>query len=206
MRVLVIDSDRWRELGIAKALSSGGGVEPVMASEVGERTLTRRNPAVVMLEHGEAITGQKHSLRSVRRKFPDSRIIIHGNETDPDAVAGILADGADGYFQLRLGPEILMKAIRVVARGEIWSPQRVIGSLVRRARDGIAGETNELTPDEKLLITLVHEGLTSKEIGTRMGLAEVTVKVRLGRLYRRFGVRSRAQLVGYVMSHRLLQR
>ena len=58
-------------------------------------------------------------------------------------------------------------------------------------RDG----NTDLSGDELMMLRFLQEGLSNKEIGVRLGIAEVTVKARFGRLYRRFGVTSRLQLL-----------
>ena len=73
-----------------------------------------------------------------------------------------------------------MMAQRVVERAE-QAPKSV--------------NVNEFSPDDLLLLGYLHDGLSNKEIASRIHVAEVTVKARLGRLYRRFGVNTRLQLL-----------
>ena len=56
-------------------------------------------------------------------------------------------------------------------------------------------DVNEFSADDLLVLRYLHEGLSNKEIAARLHVAEVTVKARLGRLYRRFGVNTRLQLL-----------
>jgi DNA-binding NarL/FixJ family response regulator len=56
-------------------------------------------------------------------------------------------------------------------------------------------DVGEFSPDDLLVLRFLHEGLSNKEIASKLHVAEVTVKARLGRLYRRFGVNTRLQLL-----------
>jgi DNA-binding NarL/FixJ family response regulator len=207
MRVLVVEPDRWRELGITKALEGASDVTAISASELGDRTWTGFDtPAVVLLAERAARTDPKRSLARLRSKFPTAKVIIHGDTAEPAEIADFLSEGADGYFTLSLGEEKLLKAIRVVAKGVVWTPEQSIASLVQKSRTATSRGGSNLSAGETHLLTMLDEGLTNKEMAARMGVAEVTIKARLATLYRRFGLRTRVQLLSYAIRHRLLHR
>lgn len=52
-----------------------------------------------------------------------------------------------------------------------------------------------MSPDDLMLLRYLHDGLANKEIAVRLHIAEVTVKARLGRLYKKFSVNTRLQLL-----------
>lgn len=207
MRVLVVEPDRWRELGLTKALEGASDVTPISASEMGDRTWSGvETPAVVLLAERAARTDPKRSLARLRSKFPTAKVLIHGDAVEPAEIADFLSEGADGYFVMSLGEEKLLKAIRVVARGSVWTPEQSIASLVQKSRTATSRGLGNLSPGEQQLLSMLDEGLTNKEMASRMGVAEVTIKARLASLYRRFGLRTRVQLLSYSIRHRLLHR
>lgn len=61
-------------------------------------------------------------------------------------------------------------------------------------------QADEIGADDRTLLELLNEGLSNKEIGQRLGLAEPTVKARFNRLYKRFGVATRLQLLSTAIS------
>ena len=104
-----------------------------------------------------------------------------------------------------LGEEKLVKAIRVVSRGAVWVPGAAVASMAEQLRSGSAG-ASELSGSEKALLRMLDQGLSNKEMATQLGVAEITVKTRLARLYRRFGVRTRVQLLSFAVKNGLIPR
>ena len=207
MRVLVLDTDQWREQGIARVLDREPGITPILDRDLGDLTLSKSFAAVVLMSEATMRSDARRSLRAIRQKLPKARILVHGELNDPAAIAELLAQGADGYFALSLGEEKLIKAIRVVAKGSVWLPEDAVTSVVERLRSNApASSAATLDADAYALLRMLEEGLSNKEMAARMNVAEVTVKARLSRLYRRFGVQTRTQLLSVGMRHGFLAR
>ncbi|MHB0972503.1 MAG: response regulator transcription factor [Thermoanaerobaculia bacterium] len=205
MRVLLLDSERWRDLGIARALDRAQGINPIIERELGDQTWSKSGADVVLVSESSVRTDLRRSLPAIRRKFPRARILVHGDECDPSTIARLVAQGADGYFSLSLGEEKLVKAIRDVARGSVWVPGAAVTSMVKALRHG-SGLTAQLTDVESTLLRMLDQGLSNKEMAAQTGVAEITVKTRLARLYRRFGVNTRVQLLSYAVRNGLIPR
>jgi two-component system response regulator DevR len=203
MRVLVLDCDRWRELGIARVLDRAPGLTPVLERDLGDQTWSKSLATVILVSEDAARHDARRSLRAIRRKFPHAKILVHGQLDDPAAMADFVAQGADGYFVLALGEEKLVKAIAVVARGSVWLPEKAVTTMAEQLRSG--SETPALTPSDKALLRMLGEGLSNKEMAAELGIAEITAKTRLARLYRRFGVNTRVQLLSYAIRHGLIR-
>ena len=104
--------------------------------------------------------------------------------------------GASGIF-LKQGPLVtLAQAIRLVAGGAVWVDQDIIRDMAEHvaAQDTRVGPPR-LTEREQQVLQGILEGLANKEIGARLGLSESAVKASLQQLFRKTGVRTRAQLV-----------
>ena len=114
--------------------------------------------------------------------------------------ADALAAGAHGYFALSSDPQLLRAAVEAVSSGRVWAPREVVPFLTQ-----VRDETDQLDPHLLEVLRLLHEGLSNKEIGNRLGLAESTVKGRMNRLYRRFGVTTRLQLLTTALRTRILK-
>ena len=205
MRVLVLDTDPWRGMGIARVLDRAHDMTAVLEKDLGDQTLSKSLASVVLISEGLTQADARRSLQAIRRKFPAARILVHGDQSDPSAIARIVADGADGYFALSLGEEKLLKAIRVLARGCVWLPEQAVGRVVHELHNGRAkAAASPLTAQELELLKMLEAGLSNKEMAQRLGMAEVTIKAHLGRLYRRCGVKTRVQLLAHAMRNRLL--
>jgi DNA-binding NarL/FixJ family response regulator len=98
-----------------------------------------------------------------------------------------------------------VKAIRDVAHGSVWIPGAAVTSMVKALRHG-TGATSQLNDVEATLLRMLDQGLSNKEMAAQTGVAEITVKTRLARLYRRFGVNTRVQLLSYAVRNGLIPR
>jgi DNA-binding NarL/FixJ family response regulator len=90
-----------------------------------------------------------------------------------------------------------VEAIHKVARGEMWLDSRAVQSLVAGAstRTSEQDEGQSLTSRESLVLRAVFEGLSNKEIASRLQISESSVKAVLQQLFDKTGVRTRSQLV-----------
>jgi DNA-binding NarL/FixJ family response regulator len=95
-------------------------------------------------------------------------------------------------------PSEFARAIRVVSQGSVWAQRRVLSMFIelaitrpKRMRPGVS---NALTDREKEVLTLLISGLSNKEIGAPLGLAEHTVKTHIAKMMRKVGVHNRIEL------------
>ena len=204
MRVLVLDHDCWREQGIARVLDSAPDVSVVLERDLGEQTWSKSMATIILVSDQSVKQDPRSSVERLRAKFPTARILVHGEDKDAAAIADLIARGADGYFALSLGEEKLLKALRVLARGAMWAPEEAMLSIVQQLRTGATPQNEQLTAADRALLDMLHEGLSNKEMAARLGLAEITVKTRLARLYRRYGVKTRVQLLAFAVKNRLV--
>ena len=115
----------------------------------------------------------------------------------------MLAVGARGYFLMSSPANYLYKAFEVIREGRIWAPREAVALLANGSK---AEETSEpaVAFDERSVLHLLYEGLSNKEIANRFGLAEVTIKARMSRLYRKYGVKTRVQLLAAAVKRGLV--
>ena len=137
-------------------------------------------------------------------------IILTTFETD-EYVYQALRAGASGFLVKDCEPEDLIRAVRVVARGEaLLSPsvtRRLIDTLAARggalpgggggpaARSLPGHELSRLTEREREILCLVAEGLSNDEIAGRLYLSPLTTKTHVSRILAKLDARDRAQLV-----------
>ena len=141
-------------------------------------------------EHGDQF------ISAARRAAFTGRILMvtAGMSAAESSIA--LKLGASGIFLKHNSPTSLAQAIRLVASGEMWVDQRVIQMLA----DGVPLREDQnirklLTEREQLVLQGLFEGLTNKEIATRLGVSESAVKATLQQLFQKTHVRTRSQLV-----------
>ena len=181
--------------GLALAGEVGTGEEAVEAC----RTLT---PDVVVLDL--SLPGRLQGLdvaRTVRAEGTAARILVLTGRTDEQALFDAIRAGADGYLEKTAGVRFIADALHRVGRGErvfTVEQERVavteLGRMARQARES-SGMRANLTDREFQILELLSQGLTVKQVASRIGLSPRTVETHIAKLYRKLGVRNRVQAV-----------
>ena len=142
--------------------------------------------------------------REIRSRLPDVRCIILTSYDDNDAVLAAVMAGASGYLMKEIRGSNLVGAIRDVAAGRSLLDPRVTGQLLERIRSGKENETDgpQLSEREQEILDLVADGLTNKQIGERLFLAEKTVKNYVSQLLAKLGMQRRTQIAVYAAEHK----
>ena len=206
MRVLLLKSEHWRDMGLARALDHAPGIVPVLEQDLGDQTWSKSFATVILVSEGAVRSDAARSLPAIRRKFPKAKVLVHGEQHDASAIATLLAEGADGYFALSLGEEKLVNAVRTIAHGKIWMPREVMAPIISQLRSAGRSGDGSISADENKLLRMLGDGLSNKEMATELCVAEITVKTRLARLCRKLGVRTRLQLLSFAVRNGLLPR
>ncbi|MGA3190189.1 MAG: response regulator transcription factor [Bryobacteraceae bacterium] len=125
------------------------------------------------------------------------RVLMVTAGITPSESVQILNDGASGLFLKHSSPALLAEAIRRVHGGETWVDQRCLRDIVHVASqpEGRRPPSKDFTERERAVLRGVFEGLSNKEIGTRLEISESSVKAALQQLFHKTGVRTRSQLV-----------
>jgi len=161
-------------------------------------------PDVVVVSHSLTIDYQISILRDLTRLFPDAQLLVEGYDEALDAIANILRAGAKGYFLLSSEPASLLKALTIVHKGRIWAPREAV-ALMNNAPSEVSGaESGLLTRQARVILNLLQQGLSNKDIARSLGVSEVTVKSHLTKLYRKCGVHTRLELLAYAIDHHLI--
>jgi DNA-binding NarL/FixJ family response regulator len=172
-------------------------------AENGEAALTAfaaHQPDVVLMDvRMPGMDGVEATWR-LRERWPQARVIILTTFDDDEYVFEGLRAGAKGYLLKDVSGADLADAIRTVAKGgaliEPSVAQKVLTEFARLAppaRTSDAGLPEPLSAREREVLRLLTEGLSNREIGTRLSLAEGTVKNYVTNILQKMGVRDRTQ-------------
>jgi len=158
--------------------------------------LARTPVDVILLDYDLGVEQGGQFISAARHAGFTGRILMvtAGMSAAESSIA--LKLGASGIFLKHNSPTSLAQAIRLVASGEMWVDQRVIQMLA----DGVPLREEQnirklLTEREQQVLQGLFEGLTNKEIATRLGVSESAVKATLQQLFQKTHVRTRSQLV-----------
>jgi two-component system response regulator DevR len=141
--------------------------------------------------------------RDVRSADPSIACLILTSYDDDDALFAAIMAGAAGYVLKQVHGTDLVDAIRRVAAGQSLLDPAVTTRVLERLREGPRRDPRlaSLTDQERRVLDLVAEGLTNRQIGTRLGLAEKTVKNYVSSLLAKLGLASRTQAAIYATRH-----
>jgi len=138
------------------------------------------------------------SLETIRRARHDIKSIVIGPEGNDELVLRAITAGARGYLDQKASPETVRKAIEVVTEGSTWAPRRLVSKLIDRligAVDTIpAVDAPQLTDREQQVLELIMKAHSNREIASKLGIEERTVRAHLARLMRKAGVDNRIKL------------
>lgn len=217
VRVLLLEPDQWRFRAMASVLEESGRIA-VIGERDSSNLLTIEEPPqgvcwdVAVVAHRLITEYGLSVVAHLKAMISDTFVLVHGDRESLEATAQLMAAGASGFFDMSEPAGYLANAVILISQGKLWGPreavalmaQRVIERAQRQAEPETTTTGEGLSADDKALLQFLNEGLSNKEIGSRLGIAEVTVKARFGRLYRRFGVTTRLQLLTSAMRRGLL--
>ncbi|MET9326204.1 response regulator transcription factor [Tsukamurella sp. NPDC003166] len=197
--VFLVDDHEIVRRGLADLLATDG-THTVVGEASTVREALARIPAVrpdvavvdVRLPDGSGID----LIRTVRDHLPGLPCLVLTSYSDDDALLDAITAGAQGYVLKQIRGTELVSAIRTVASGgsllDSASTARVL-QRIRRAGEPSSAIPAGLTGQEEAVLALLAEGLTNRQIGERMFLAEKTIRNHVTGILAKLGVENRVQ-------------
>jgi DNA-binding NarL/FixJ family response regulator len=139
------------------------------------------------------------ATRQIMRTRPQTVIVVLTSFSDEPRVQEALRAGAVGYLLKDTDPRDLLSAVRSAASGNAPLDPRVTRALLPSFEPDAPGDG--LSVRELDVLRLVAQGLANKQIGTRLGISERTVKAHLGRVFREIGVADRTSAALWAREH-----
>jgi DNA-binding NarL/FixJ family response regulator len=198
IRVFLVDDHELVRRGITALLNAEPDIEVVgeagtAAQARGRIRATSPDIAVldVRLPDGSGID----VCRDVRSDNPDVKCLILTGYDDDEAVYAAVLAGASGYVIKDVQGSGLLDSLRKVAAGRSLIDPSLSQRVVERIKESHTSDPRleSLTDREREILPLIAEGLTNREIGARLALAEKTVKNYISGLLSKLGVQRRTQ-------------
>jgi DNA-binding NarL/FixJ family response regulator len=158
-------------------------------------------PDLVLMDVGLQGLNGIEATRQITHDAPDIGVVILTMYEDEDTVTRALAAGARGFVPKTASREDLIDAIRVVAGGDAFVHRSVLRPFLHRVAP-LADQTvdaERLTDREQEVLTLLAEGMPTKEIAAALFVGDETVKTHLARIYQKLGVSDRVQAVAFAI-------
>jgi DNA-binding NarL/FixJ family response regulator len=201
IRVLLADDHGLVRAGLTSLLATADDIEVVGEAADGVQALNlvaSTQPDVVLMDLSMPVLDGVAATRALRRDHPDTHVVVLSSFSDQDRVREAIAAGATGYVLKDCTPDVLLAAIRSAALGHAPLDPRVAMALLPGAATTAA---EQLSDRELQVLRLAAKGLANKQIGRALGIAERTVKVHLGNIYRRIGVTDRTSAAMWARDH-----
>jgi two-component system, NarL family, response regulator DevR len=205
VRVFLLAENRLLLDVFARLLSRKSDIHVVGAAAIGPSALLQMvaaNPAVILCDSLATAVSIDGLLAEIKRNLPNASVLMFGMDPDPEKFLIAVQHGAAGYVLKDASAADVCNAIRAVGHGEAVCPPSLcrflFDHLAKSAtwQPGVQVRKNlGLTRREQQIVQLVSEGLTNKEIASRLFLSEQTVKNHLRHMLRKVGATDRLEAI-----------
>jgi DNA-binding NarL/FixJ family response regulator len=205
--IVLIDDNRLLREGLAALIHSQPGFKVLTASADVDEALQKAReakPDVVLLDFGLEDHDSLTLTSTVHAEVPTARVIVMGLLPAQEDVANYVRAGASGFIMKDASFDEFVETIRAVAAGAEVLPQALTNTLFSQiARNAVGGsnsrvlEAVRLTSRERQVIDLLGEGLSNKEIATRLHIAVHTVKSHVHNILEKLALRSRLEVAAF---------
>ena len=208
IRVLVIDDFPLVREGLAAALKSDPGIDVVGQADngrVGLELAHELRPDVIITDMRMPEYGGMMLLERLAAELPEIRTLVVTASEKAETLLDAVAAGASGYLTKQTGRQELCQAVITVAGGGSIITPMLAGHLLREYSQASKGEAPTaralLGSREHEILRLVAQGLTDKEIGTKLYISPRTVQNHLTRVREKTGLRRRSELTRWAVEH-----
>src|SRR5437868_3399142 len=197
-RVLLVDDNEVVRRSVAAILDIEDDIEVIGEAGTAESAIARipaLKPDVAVLDVRLPDGNGVDVCREVRSKLPGLACLMLTSYADDDALFDAVMAGASGYVLKQIHGSDLVGAVRTVASGQSLLDPQTTGAMLQRLRDQAAKRDPlaALSEQEKHILELIGEGMTNRQIGERLFLAEKTVKNYVSNLLGKLSMQRRTQ-------------
>jgi len=198
IQLLLVDDHQMFREGLARSLEKESDFKIVgqcASATEALAVLTKSGANIVLLDVDLGSERALDFVQAARRRGFEGRIlIVTAGMSDQEAVQLVQA-GVAGILHKHHSTGALCQTIRQVAAGEVSLEKAYLGPLFRSVDRSRTPERPRLTERDKTVLRFIFQGLTNREIATRLEISEGAVKASLRQVFGKLSVRTRAQLV-----------
>ncbi|GAA0965867.1 response regulator transcription factor [Actinocorallia libanotica] len=202
IRVFLLDDHEVVRKGVAALLEAEGDIEIVGEASSAAQALARipaSAPDVAVLDVRLPDGDGVGVCREIRAQLPQVACLMLTSFSDEEALFDAVMAGASGYVLKQIHGSDLVGAVRTVASGQSLLDPRSTSQMLQRLRERESRKDPlaALSDQERQILELIGEGLTNRQIGERMFLAEKTVKNYVSNLFAKLDMRRRTQAAAF---------
>ena len=197
-RVFLVDDHEIVRRGIAELLNAEPDIEVVGEAATAAQARSRiaaTRPDVALLDVRLPDGNGIDVCRDIRSDYPDVRCLILTGYDDDEAISAAVVAGAAGYVLKDVRGSGLVSSLRLVAAGKSLLNPNLARRVVRKMEDDNANDPRlgSLSARERQVLALIADGMTNRQIGVELALAEKTVKNYVSGLLGKLGLQRRTQ-------------
>lgn len=211
IRILLADDHALLRSGVAALLNAEPDLTVVGQAATGEEAVLSADflkPHVVVMDIDMPGIGGLEATRQIVALGHGTRILVVTQHDEASFLLPVVEAGGNGYVRKRDTEEDLVRAIRLVARGEVFLYPNATKLLLDGYRKELtrepAGPVDELSERERDVLVLTAEGYSSKAAAKRLGVSPKTVDTYRSRIVQKLGFTSRTDLVQFALRAGLL--
>lgn len=198
IRVVIADDHPVVRSGIRDMLTTADGITVVGEAEDGAEALRlvgKEHPDVLLLDVEMPERSGVEVAQVLQAESSPTRLLALSSYDDQEYVQGLLKNGASGYLTKENAPELIIEAVRAVARGEVrWFVQPSPSQP----------DSPDLTPREEEILQVMARGLSNDEIAEELHLAESTIRKHATHIYRKLGVDSAREAIAWAWQNGIM--
>jgi len=209
-RIIIVDDHEVVRLGLRSLLDQYPHYEVVAEASNAKESISMVDtfePDIVLMDIRLPGKSGIEACEEIKEKHPEIRVIMLTSYAEDEMLFSAIKAGASGYVLKQIDSEGLVKSLDAVARGEAsLDPavtQRVFQEVRRAVKEEEAASFSDLSQQEKMVLKLVSEGKTNREIAQSLYLGEGTVRNYVSSILSKLGVSNRAEAAAYAVEHNL---
>jgi DNA-binding NarL/FixJ family response regulator len=205
--LLVEDHHMFRQL-LSRALENLTGEKCLEASNGVDalNVLKQHRVELVFLDISMPIMDGFETFDRIKKNYPEVKVVLLTQYDAPDLILSFIKKGAHGFILKNADVDEFRNVFSMLASGRKYFSPGVL-DLIQDSLDEINTFAHRLqiSPQEKLLIELLHQGLTSKELAEKMKLTVKTVNTYREHLFQKTNTKNAAELISFSYQRGLLQ-
>jgi DNA-binding NarL/FixJ family response regulator len=200
LRVFLLDDHEVVRRGVRELLEAEDDLVVVGEAGTAEEAYDRipaTSPNVAILDVRLPDGDGVEVCREIRSKHPEIACLMLTSYADDEALFSAIMAGAAGYVLKQVRGTDLVDGVRRVGRGESLLDASLTTRVLERLRHPEPDELAGLTDQERRILDLIAEGMTNRQIGEQLFLAEKTVKNYVSNLLAKLGMSRRTEAAAY---------
>ena len=209
IRVLIVDDHPVVRKGLRASLARQENLKVIGEASDGEEALSKTRqlaPDVVLMDISMPVMDGLVVTELLRKEAPRVKVLILSLPASKEGMFRIIEAGAQGYVSKEAWPEELVRAIEAVHQGETFFSSEIARAVLSRfvSSGGKKASFAQPTERERAVLALVAEGLSTKEIAHRLGVAARTIETHRQRIMGKLDIHSVAGLTRFAIIHGII--